>query len=89
VRFGGREWWCNGTFGAPTFLEWIDGQHAGFIHGLSRASLQVVGNNPWPGSPTVFMQINGKSFDELWAGYAAHYNFRAGGPIESCPDPRE
>jgi hypothetical protein len=37
----------------------------------------------------VFRQLTGKTFDELWAGYAAHYNVRAPGPIESCPDPRE
>ena len=27
VRFGARSWWCDGTFGGPTFMDFVDERH--------------------------------------------------------------
>ena len=101
IRFGATFWWCDGTFGAPSFVDWVDEQHPGFLHKLSRASLDLNGgpaapfaNNkkPWPGSDAVFRPLTGVSFDDLWKGFAAAYDFaeyKPGRPIEECMDPVE
>jgi hypothetical protein len=92
VRFGATFWWCDGTFGGATFINWINTQHPGFLHALTRASISIGRGNPWPGSNTVFQQITGKPFDELWKGYADAYDFaeyKPDRPIEKCMDPQE
>ncbi len=82
-------WWCDGTFGGPTFVDYIDERHPGFIHGLTAASLRIGKSNPWPGSDALFRMHTGQSFDALWSAYADAYQFRSGRPIEDCFDPRE
>ena len=91
-RFGATFWWCDGTFGGPTFVNWIDTQHPGFIHKLTRASVMISDRGTWPGSNTLFPQLTGRSFDDLWTGYADAYAFsiyKPNRPIEDCMDPRE
>ena len=92
-RFGARSWWCDGTYGGPTFLSWLDTRYPGFIHGLTRTATDLGRNRPWPGSDAVFRPLaGGRSFDELWAAYADAYNFAEhapGRPVEQCLDPRE
>jgi len=88
-RFGGDVWWCDGNFGGPTFMDFIDERHPGFIHFLTATSLRIGRNNPWPGSDSVFRMHTGQSFDALWAAYADAYLFRANKPVENCLDPRE
>jgi hypothetical protein len=102
VRFGATFWWCDGNFGAPSFLDWIDEQHPGFLHALTKASMALNGGVAgrvdreakvgWPGSDAVFRPITGRSFDDLWKGFADAYDFaeyKPGRPIEECMDPRE
>jgi hypothetical protein len=92
VRFGARWWWCDGTFGGPTLVDWINTQHPGFVHGLTRAAIDLGRNRAWPGSDAVFRPLTGKSFDELFAGYADAYawdDHKPGKPIGDCLDPRE
>jgi hypothetical protein len=89
TRWGGDWWWCDGNFGGPTFVEYIDEHSPGFIHKLTRESLRVGRNAPWPGSNTVFMGITGRSFDQWFMDYAAAYNFRQPKPIADCLDPQE
>jgi hypothetical protein len=92
VRFGARSWWCDGTFGGPTFVDWINRQHPGFVHGLTKAAIEIGRNRPWPGSDAVFRPLTGKSFDELWKEYEAAYDwaeYKPGKPVGDCLDPRE
>jgi hypothetical protein len=92
VRFGATWWWCDGTFGGPTFFNWIDTQHPGFIHGVTKAAIDISRNRPWPSSDTVFRPLTGRSFEELVQGYSAAYDFaeyRPNKPVEQCLDPRE
>jgi hypothetical protein len=90
VRFGARDWWwCDGTFGGPTFLDFVDERHPGFIHFLTRQSLRIGEKNPWPGSDAVFRMFTGQSFDALWASYVDAYQFRSGKPVQECLDPQE
>jgi hypothetical protein len=101
VRFGATFWWCDGTFGGPSFVDWIDEQHPGFLHALTRAVMALNGGPAgktgdakakWPGSDAVFRPITGRSFDDLWKDFAAAYDFaeyKPGRPIEECMDPRE
>src|SRR5581483_10889759 len=51
-------------FGA-TFVDWIDEQHPGFLHALTKASI-ALNKKPWTGSPVIFQQITGQSFDALF-----------------------
>ena len=89
-RFGASSWWCDGTFGGPTFLDFIDERHPGFIHFLTRSALRIGERNPWPGSDTLVRMHTGQSFDALWAAYVDVYQFRSPGrPVEECLDPRE
>jgi hypothetical protein len=88
-RFGGGSWWCDGTFGGPTFVAWIDTQYPDFIHQLTAASLALGENATWPSSSSVFQTITGKTFDELWQGYVAAYGFEEPKPLAECLDPRE
>jgi hypothetical protein len=100
VRFGATFWWCDGTFRAPPFIDWIDEQHPGFLHGLTRAVMALNGGPagkvddkaPWPGSDAVFRPLTGVSFDDLWKAFADAYDFaeyKPGRPVEECMDPRE
>ena len=89
-RFGANWWWCDGTFGGPTFLAWIDSQHTGFVHELSKVARSLGDTDrAWPGSNTVFRNITGKTFDELWKGYVDAYAFKERRPISDCMDPQE
>lgn len=93
VRFGATWWWCDGTFGGPTFVDWIDRQHPGFVHGLTKAAIDLGRNRPWPGSDAVFRPLTGgKSFDDLVKGYQDAYDWATHGPdrpVTQCLDPRE
>jgi hypothetical protein len=90
IRWGAHWWWCDGNFGGPTFVEYIDEHFPGFIHKLTKESLRIGRNGTWPGSETLFPMLTGRPFDQLWAGYVDHYNFRPPGrPVEECMDPRE
>jgi hypothetical protein len=92
IRFGATFWWCDGTFGGPTFVNWIDSQHPGFLRKLTRAAIDLGEKGTWPGSNTLFPRLSGVPFDDLWKGYVEAYDFaeyRPGRPIEECMDPRE
>jgi hypothetical protein len=91
IRFGATFWWCDGTFGGPSFVDWIDEQHPGFLHALTKASL-ALNKRPWPGSDMLFRQLTGRGLTDLWNGYADAYNFaeyKPGRPLSECMDPPE
>jgi hypothetical protein len=81
--------WCDGTFGGPTFVGWIDTQHPGFIHALTGAALDLGPDGTWPGSQVLFQQITGVSFDALWLGYVDAYGVSGDRTVEDCLDPPE
>ena len=67
----------------PTFVDFIDERHPGFIHFLTRdVAAHRRENGPGPGSDTVFRMHTGQSFDALWAAYADAYLFRADSPVD-------
>ncbi|HVJ19854.1 MAG TPA: hypothetical protein VM686_30770, partial [Polyangiaceae bacterium] len=88
-RFGGEWMWCDGTFGGPTFVSWIDTQHPGFIHALTDAALELGGDGTWPGSQVLFQELTGVTFDELWQGYADAYGISGERTVADCLDPPE
>lgn len=92
VRFGATWWYCDGTFGGPTFVDYINQTHPGFVHKLTSAAIDIGRNRAWPGSDTVFRMITGKPFDQLLREYELFYNFaeyRPNRPVTQCLDPRE
>ena len=88
-RFGGDFWWCDGNFGGPTFMDFIDERHPGFIHFLTRGVVAHRQEQPLARIGHRVPQHTGQSFDALWAAYADAYLFRADKPVENCLDPRE